>query len=119
MIRIAQDAFDLQNHALQELKRYDTDWKKQFKVLPNHSQKEVMRPLYLYYRRLKNQLASADSGGAREQDSDDDLLARPGSDSRSGSNKRSSREKAEQQIGQLEASHLRWVDGRADGRHAP
>ena len=23
-----------------------------FKVLPNHSQKEVMRPLYLYYRRL-------------------------------------------------------------------
>ncbi|CAK9015710.1 unnamed protein product [Durusdinium trenchii] len=86
-----------------ELKRYDTDWKKQFKVLPNHSQKEVMRPLYLYYRRLKNQLASADSGGAREQDSDDDLLARPGSDSRSGSNKRSSREKAEQQIGQLEA----------------
>ncbi|CAK9016043.1 Photosystem I reaction center subunit IV [Durusdinium trenchii] len=77
-----------------------------FKVLPNHSQKEVMRPLYLYYRRLKNQLASADSGGAREQDSDDDLLAR-----RCFLFtcvlftwlRRSSREKAEQQIGQLEA----------------
>lgn len=86
-----------------ELKRYDTDWKRQFKVLPNHSQKEVMRPLYLYYRRLKNQLASADSG-ARDQDSDDDLLGRPGAaDSRSTGNKKSSREKAEQQIGQLEA----------------
>jgi len=90
-----------------ELKRYDTDWKKQFKVLPNHSQKEVMRPLYLYYRRLKNQLASADSGGGgRDQDSDDELLGRPGGvlDSRAGSKQgKSSREKAEQQIGQLEA----------------
>jgi len=85
-----------------ELKRYDTDWKKQFKVLPNHSQKEVMRPLYLYYRRLKNQLATADSG-ARDQDSDDDLLGRqPGPESaRSG--RRTNKEKAELQISQLEA----------------
>mmetsp|Transcript_129754 Transcript_129754/g.307845 ORF Transcript_129754/g.307845 Transcript_129754/m.307845 type:complete len:244 (+) Transcript_129754:1-732(+) len=84
-----------------ELKRYDTDWKKQFKVLPNHSQKEVMRPLYLYYRKLKNQLASADSGG-RDQESDDDMMSRGGPDS-ARSTKKSSREKAEQQIAQLEA----------------
>ncbi|CAE7036250.1 gacU, partial [Symbiodinium sp. CCMP2456] len=81
-----------------ELKRYDTDWKKQFKVLPNHSQKEVMRPLYLYYRRLKNQLATADSG-ARDQDSDDDLLGR-----------RTNKEKAELQISQLEANLHEWRD---------
>jgi len=60
-----------------------------------------MRPLYLYYRKLKNQLASADSGG-RDQESDDDMMSRGGPDS-ARSTKKSSREKAEQQIAQLEA----------------
>eukprot|EP00930_Biecheleria_cincta_P071295 TRINITY_DN5880_c0_g1_i1.p1 TRINITY_DN5880_c0_g1~~TRINITY_DN5880_c0_g1_i1.p1 ORF type:complete len:280 (+),score=62.11 TRINITY_DN5880_c0_g1_i1:23-862(+) len=59
-----------------ELKKYDTDYRKQFKVLPNHSQKEAMRPLYMYYRRLKQQIklssAGRPSGNPGEVDSDDE-----------------------------------------------
>eukprot|EP00441_Pelagodinium_beii_P018073 CAMPEP_0197656634 /NCGR_PEP_ID=MMETSP1338-20131121/42661_1 /TAXON_ID=43686 ORGANISM="Pelagodinium beii, Strain RCC1491" /NCGR_SAMPLE_ID=MMETSP1338 /ASSEMBLY_ACC=CAM_ASM_000754 /LENGTH=286 /DNA_ID=CAMNT_0043232721 /DNA_START=40 /DNA_END=900 /DNA_ORIENTATION=+ len=60
----------------QELKRYDTEWRKQFKSLPNHSQKEVMRPLYIYYRKLKQQLVQVEQSRAGglpgPDDSDDD-----------------------------------------------
>jgi len=51
----------------QELKRYDTEFKRQFRRLPMHNEKEPMRPLYTYYRRLKAALAhveAARSGGA-------------------------------------------------------
>lgn len=41
----------------QELKRYDTEFRKQFMRLPNHAEKEPVRPLYVYYRRLKNVIA--------------------------------------------------------------
>lgn len=37
----------------QELKRYDAEFRKQFGRLPTHTEKEPMRPLYVYYRRLK------------------------------------------------------------------
>jgi len=44
----------------QELKRYDFKFKKQFSRLPNHSEKEVMRPLYTYYRRLKTLISESE-----------------------------------------------------------
>eukprot|EP00930_Biecheleria_cincta_P048441 TRINITY_DN33751_c0_g1_i1.p1 TRINITY_DN33751_c0_g1~~TRINITY_DN33751_c0_g1_i1.p1 ORF type:complete len:311 (-),score=75.98 TRINITY_DN33751_c0_g1_i1:34-966(-) len=62
----------------QELKKYDSDWRKQFKVVPNHSQKEAMRPLYVYYRCLKQQITQGGSGrssgqpGQVDADSDDE-----------------------------------------------
>jgi len=47
----------------QELKRYDSEFRKQFMRLPTHTEKEPMRPLYVYYRRLKNMLTQAEAGG--------------------------------------------------------
>jgi len=44
----------------QELKRYDADFRKQFRRLPTHTEKEPMRPLYVYYRRLKTMLAQVE-----------------------------------------------------------
>mmetsp|Transcript_30175 Transcript_30175/g.65939 ORF Transcript_30175/g.65939 Transcript_30175/m.65939 type:complete len:295 (-) Transcript_30175:155-1039(-) len=44
----------------QELKRYDADFKKQFSRLPSHSEKEPMRPLYVYYRRLKTMISQVE-----------------------------------------------------------
>eukprot|EP00929_Paragymnodinium_shiwhaense_P021207 TRINITY_DN13893_c0_g1_i1.p1 TRINITY_DN13893_c0_g1~~TRINITY_DN13893_c0_g1_i1.p1 ORF type:complete len:288 (+),score=47.88 TRINITY_DN13893_c0_g1_i1:181-1044(+) len=48
----------------QELKRYDSDFRKQFHRLPTHMEKEPMRPLYVYYRRLKTMISQADPGRA-------------------------------------------------------
>eukprot|EP00933_Yihiella_yeosuensis_P037450 TRINITY_DN3138_c2_g2_i1.p1 TRINITY_DN3138_c2_g2~~TRINITY_DN3138_c2_g2_i1.p1 ORF type:complete len:282 (+),score=60.40 TRINITY_DN3138_c2_g2_i1:35-847(+) len=61
----------------QELKKYDTDWRKQFKLLPTHSQKEIMRPLYVYYRKVKHAIAEKERGGdgsgaPQPPDSDDE-----------------------------------------------
>jgi hypothetical protein len=44
----------------QELKRYDADFRRQFSRLPTHSEKESMRPLYVYYRRLKTLITQAE-----------------------------------------------------------
>jgi len=44
----------------QELKRYDVEFRKQFSRLPSHTEKEPMRPLYIYYRRLKTMSAQAE-----------------------------------------------------------
>jgi|Transcript_52101 chromosome segregation ATPase len=44
----------------QELKRYDGDFRKQFSRLPTHTEKEPMRPLYVYYRRLKTMITQAE-----------------------------------------------------------
>jgi chromosome segregation ATPase len=44
----------------QELKRYDAEFRKQFMRLPTHQEKEPMRPLYVYYRRLKNMISQAE-----------------------------------------------------------
>jgi len=44
----------------QELKRYDAEFRKQFGRLPSHTEKEPMRPLYVYYRRLKTMLAQVE-----------------------------------------------------------
>lgn len=41
------------NRVKQELKRYDAEFQKQFSRLPTHTEKESMRPLYVYYRKLK------------------------------------------------------------------
>mmetsp|Transcript_51637 Transcript_51637/g.166076 ORF Transcript_51637/g.166076 Transcript_51637/m.166076 type:complete len:289 (+) Transcript_51637:810-1676(+) len=49
----------------QELKRYDTEFRRQFMRLPTHTEKEPMRPLYVYYRRLKTMISQADQGRAR------------------------------------------------------
>lgn len=52
----------------QELKRYDSDFRKQFRRLPTHTEKEPMRPLYVYYRKLKTMIAQAETSklGPRE-----------------------------------------------------
>lgn len=44
----------------QELKRYDAEFRKQFLRLPTHTEKEPMRPLYIYYRRLKAMITQAE-----------------------------------------------------------
>lgn len=44
----------------QELKRYDTEFQKLFSRPPSHSEKEPMRPLYVYYRRLKTLISQSE-----------------------------------------------------------
>jgi hypothetical protein len=39
-----------------ELKKYDNDFLEMFHRLPNRNEKEVMRPLYMYYKNLKNSI---------------------------------------------------------------
>lgn len=58
----------------QELKRYDAEFRKQFARLPTHTEKEPMRPLYVYYRRLKTMIAQAEQGrpGRRGSAASDD-----------------------------------------------
>lgn len=51
----------------QELKRYDSDFRKQFMRLPTHMEKEPMRPLYVYYRRLKTMIVHAEQSRAGAQ----------------------------------------------------
>lgn len=46
----------------QELKRYDAEFRKQFTRLPTHMEKEPMRPLYVYYRRLKTMISQMEQG---------------------------------------------------------
>uniref|UniRef100_A0A0G4GUA0 FAM13A-like domain-containing protein n=1 Tax=Chromera velia CCMP2878 TaxID=1169474 RepID=A0A0G4GUA0_9ALVE len=50
----------------QELKRYDVSFQENFGRNPTRQEKEPMRPLYTYYRRLKKQIVSqgGESGGA-------------------------------------------------------
>lgn len=69
----------------QELKRYDTEFKKQFNRLPSHAEKEPMRPLYVYYRRLKLMIAKQDrAGGGSAGQSDDDMPSDKGKRSHDG-----------------------------------
>jgi len=61
----------------QELKRYDAEFRKQFSRLPVHAEKEPMRPLYVYYRRLKTMITHAETGksgrrGSTNNGSDDE-----------------------------------------------
>uniref|UniRef100_A0A7S1RK19 FAM13A-like domain-containing protein n=1 Tax=Alexandrium catenella TaxID=2925 RepID=A0A7S1RK19_ALECA len=83
----------------QELKRYDSDFRRQFSRLPTHSEKEPMRPLYVYYRRLKTMIAQAESSklGPRESLATvpDDETPRQGGSRRPGN--------VEDQIAALEA----------------
>jgi hypothetical protein len=44
----------------QELKRYDSEFRRNFSRLPSHAEKEPMRPLYVYYRRVKTLIAQAE-----------------------------------------------------------
>lgn len=37
-----------------ELKQYDNEFLSLFRRMPNRSEKEIMRPLYMYYKNLKN-----------------------------------------------------------------
>lgn len=71
----------------QELKRYDAEFRRQLMRLPTHSEKEPMRPLYVYYRRLKNMLSQAEQssrsgggGGGRRSSSGATATATAGSD---------------------------------------
>jgi len=48
----------------QELKRYDSDFQRRAGRLPAHAEKEPMRPLYVYYRRLKTMISHSE-GAAR------------------------------------------------------
>jgi len=42
-----------------ELKRYDTSFNNEYKRFPDRKEKEPMRPLYLYYKRLKQAISRA------------------------------------------------------------
>lgn len=52
-----------------ELKRYDTSFNNEYKRFPDRKEKEPMRPLYLYYKRLKQAI-----GRAPKQDANYDRL---------------------------------------------
>jgi hypothetical protein len=39
-----------------ELKSYDNDFSANFRKPPNHDEKEPLRPLYVYYKKLKEAL---------------------------------------------------------------
>lgn len=62
----------------QELKRYDAEFRRQCMRLPTHTEKEPMRPLYVYYRRLKTMISSVEQsrsgrhGGAANAAGSDD-----------------------------------------------
>jgi len=56
----------------QELKRYDSDFRQQAGRLPTHTEKEPMRPLYVYYRRLKVLISHGSKSGRRAANSDDE-----------------------------------------------
>lgn len=43
-----------------ELKRYDASFVELFKRMPNREEKEPMKPLYIYYKRLKQYISLAD-----------------------------------------------------------
>lgn len=60
-----------------ELKRYDAEFKKTFGRLPNHTEKEPMRPLYVYYRRLKTVIGQLDRSSGHRGGSDDDVMRPP------------------------------------------
>merc|ERR1719507_153726 len=55
----------------QELKRYDAEFRKQFLRLPTHTEKEPMRPLYVYYRRLKLMITQAENNKRRNEGDDE------------------------------------------------
>ena len=46
-----------------ELKVYDNAFLQQFKRIPSRSEKEPMRNLYMYYKRLKQAIVKKQSGG--------------------------------------------------------
>lgn len=61
----------------QELKRYDSDFRRHFARLPSHAEKEPMRPLYTYYRRVKTlivQVEKSDRRNSAASGSDDEGL---------------------------------------------
>jgi len=53
----------------QELKQYDSEFRKQFSRLPTHAEKEPMRPLYVHYRRLKTTITQAEHLKYRSRES--------------------------------------------------
>lgn len=46
-----------------ELKRFDNEFAEMFNRQPNRIEKEIMRPLYMYYKNLKNVLDTKHKGG--------------------------------------------------------
>jgi len=47
-----------------ELKRFDSDFRRCFRRLPSHVEKEPMRPLYVHYRRLKTMITHVEQARA-------------------------------------------------------
>ena len=50
-----------------ELKKYDSDFFEIFKVLPNRQEKEIMKPLYVYYKSIKNCIAKKENEQSRSK----------------------------------------------------
>lgn len=50
-----------------ELKQYDNEFQSLFRRLPLKSEKEIMRPLYLYYKKLKSAIEEKKSGNASQK----------------------------------------------------
>jgi hypothetical protein len=64
-IRGVSEAKAEKSRVKQELKRYDTEFKKQFSRVPCRVDKEPVRPLYLHYKRLKAFVAQPTNGANR------------------------------------------------------
>lgn len=50
-----------------ELKVYDNAFLQQFKRIPSRSEKEPMRNLYMYYKRLKQAIVKKQAGGGAQE----------------------------------------------------
>ena len=57
-----------------ELKSYDNDFSLNFKRQPNHDEKEPLRPLYVYYKKLKESLTKR-GGEEMSQEKIENMIA--------------------------------------------
>ena len=55
----------LKRHVKNELKRYDQTFVSLFYCQPSKSDKEPLRPLYMFYKRLKQLITKKEQGGDR------------------------------------------------------
>lgn len=61
-----------------ELKRYDSEFDRAYRRFPRREEKEPMRPLYIYYKRLKQAISRADHSHVPTQQAKTQKSAQPG-----------------------------------------
>ena len=70
------DLNEKKKRAKNELKNYDTSFQTAFKRFPNRDEKEPMRPLYIYYKMLKQALDKQGSTKGNDQNMEEKLIER-------------------------------------------